>query len=352
MKLEEKFLFDFGKSFLKKETASLKYHDKLDDTTLIEVIKKHKMLGHFYDHDIVNQFPDSLKQILEAEVTSLKSNASMYVETLKRIAQSFDMGQLDYVLLNGPAVYQLIYEAPELHPSSQIDILVPEQHRNASEQMLVSSGFVVIESPVDGKESLFDHPNPNCKFFRDNINGIEVCMLWSPFPHSLIFSPDKELFSTKLEVSVDDFIVYIPSLSDLMIYLSMKGLVRDFAFLNLLFDVSMFINRFQSSMNWQVVKARAEKFGLTSQLYVGVYLGYYYLGSFMFKLEHNQKVVELFVDEYIKAQMQDEYQMTPAIKDNLRKHLSSLKEYQKTYKIGGKSSIVSPFNKILGWFQK
>ncbi len=198
---------------------------------------------------------------------------AMYRKVASLLTKLTD-ASIDYMVIKGPALANLVYPDPVLRGFNDLDILIRERDWNAMHTYLLSLGYLPEH----------DWPYPPPKLVDKEV--IYELKYWHPKQKLLVevhyddllnaglASRDFEGFWRRaITVDVDGVIVKTLSLEDQLIHLSMHAHYHGYTRLNWFSDIGLLLQRYGQQLDWRQMLRTVQ----IEEAHVGVYYSLYFL---------------------------------------------------------------------------
>jgi hypothetical protein len=93
--------------------------------------------------------PPEIARIFRAHAFGYALRSGQHEKASSEVLAAFGAAGIDNLVLKGPAVGRTVYADPSLRPTSDLDILIPEERWQAARDVLVGQGYIP-EQPHDG----------------------------------------------------------------------------------------------------------------------------------------------------------------------------------------------------------
>lgn len=112
----------------------------LDYKYILNYAMEGKFFNWFY-RQIKQIIPGQYKELYRNEYLKLQRRIQMQLSEMERIVSYFNKKGLDYIIVKGSVLSQIIYDDYSLRQSSDIDIIVPELKLNTAYKYLENLGY-------------------------------------------------------------------------------------------------------------------------------------------------------------------------------------------------------------------
>jgi hypothetical protein len=195
------------------------------------------------------------------------------VKGAKKVIKSFKGAGINLIILKGIFLAGHIYKNIALRPMSDIDILINKIDLSEADRVLNCLGYT---SPA--YYQFFLHNTSTCSIntlmYRSSDSmSPDIHLHWnlinSTWPlDSFVRKIDIErIFSYAQAIEIEDVDTLTLSVEHLLIYLSHHNFNHFFNKLILLCDIQAVLNHYKDRLDWRLVNAEAERFGLLSIIY-------------------------------------------------------------------------------------
>lgn len=244
--------------------------DTWDWEALIRTASREALLpamhAQFKSLDLLPELPAEVASFLQAvETVNRERNQAIVTELKAAVAQLNRIG-IEPVLLKGLAYLTTgVYQDPAHRFLTDIDILVPEEQREAAAETLAQNGWRADE--LDPFRNYRHHAPPLRR----------PSSVWIEIHHSLgeagcdRLLPGQEVIGRSLAVDLDGLQVRVPSAQDLLAHLILHSQIqhpydgRIWTPIRAMLDLLLLNRRFASELTWESVASRfsaARKYGV------------------------------------------------------------------------------------------
>ncbi|MDP3879106.1 MAG: nucleotidyltransferase family protein [Dehalococcoidales bacterium] len=222
-----------------------------------------------------------LKKLQSIYYTSLTRNVLLQDE-LSRLLAALNREGIPVIVLKGAALLGIVYQDISLRPMSDLDILVPVEHLDRVEAVVSQHGYEHIysrHSQEVAREKMHQLP---CMMNREKHIFLEIHQHIvdsdSPYHFDLHHFWNRAQRITILET---DSLTFAPE--DLLIHLGIHFIFdrhySSVSAIGQLCDISEVILHFGDSLDWDMVEALAEEFGVGAALHIVFYACEHLLGT-------------------------------------------------------------------------
>ncbi len=213
-----------------------------------------------------NSQPAALTSALVKERNHLRADLALLYDRLDRLSEVLGEARVPFIVLKGAALAPLLYEAPELRPMVDVDILIRRERWDAARSALAAAGYLL---PGDAEQA----------YWLANYFNLAIR---SPDPRSASFDVHWGL-SQEIRYRVDEGGLWERSVpfphegrefrrlgnEDLLLSLLLHLAYHYFdARLLWLYDIHLLCR--QVPMDWEVVRRRAGEWGMATIFHLGL----------------------------------------------------------------------------------
>lgn len=134
-------------NYVRNDFQKLEDLKMVDQKSLIEVIKQHKLVTYITAFD-----KKMLSQELKIEIKSLSLECNQRITQIQYLVNELynftRSRELDFAVIKGPALNYCLYGAEDIRTYGDLDILIKEEQANKFHELLVEQGFLQKKGPT------------------------------------------------------------------------------------------------------------------------------------------------------------------------------------------------------------
>ena len=266
MKYSEEISTNFSSDFNELRNVCIQFLnnktvEQIGDTDLVnlyQLAKRHRL------HRLLTLLPSEEKKNDELNDLLQKNTkrALSIVAELMNVQKVLDKGSIQFLILKGPAIGQMLYSAPLLRSSRDLDILVKSSELEKVEHLLMTEGYnrVFPSIKLSRKQNKFFVKQHNQSVYSHPNRNVKLEIHWRLFKNSTPIEEEQTLFKLPFSVEINSkgFNTLPPAL--LFKYLCIHGANHRWSALNWLLDVSLLIEKHNE--DWEGEFETAKEIGV------------------------------------------------------------------------------------------
>jgi hypothetical protein len=224
-------------------------------------------LGFACNAGVPEAMPGAVRARLRRRLADSTAGHLVLLQELGRLLEGFRVGGVPVISLKGPVLGEMLYPRPALRPASDLDLLIRPEARLAVDDVLRELGY---RRRPDEHSWAFDmaHDRATC---YDSPCGVRVDLHWALLSEPRYVwneAQSLEVWDRAIKIRVAGETVSVLCPEDLVVYLALHLAVHHgLAGLLWYWDLSLCIERWGATLDWQAVLARAMRWRVRAALY-------------------------------------------------------------------------------------
>jgi hypothetical protein len=224
-------------------------------------------LGFACKAGMPEHMPGAVRERLTRRLADSTVSHLVLLDELRRLLKRFGAAGVPVIPLKGPVLGEMLYPYPALRPATDLDLLIRSETRFAVDDLLRELGYRRLP---DEQPWTFDmvHDRATC---YEGSRGVRVDLHWALLsePRYAWDEPQSlEVWDRAIRTPVAGEEVLALCPEDLLLYLALHLAVHhSLAGLLWYWDLSLCLDRWAATLDWQAVLARAGRWRARAALY-------------------------------------------------------------------------------------
>ena len=260
---ELSFLIDV----LKPDDSQYQENRSINEDELLKLISRHKLIGYIYNTLSAKVSVES-KRRLKNQYEQHSRHTLTFVRQLILVSQKLDEWNLQYIAFKGPVLSQMLYGAPLVKHSVDLDFWVPLEHIEKSHEALSEAGFIRVTPrlTLTPKQKKKNYTISHHYAYVHKDEKVVIELHWNiTNPFSLLPLSFKEAYKSSIKVNLNGHKINTLSYEHYLLYLAVHGSVHKWARLTWLKDFSSLLEQANDQQQKEVFRL-AGKLQLTKPL--------------------------------------------------------------------------------------
>ncbi|MBP3360675.1 MAG: nucleotidyltransferase family protein [Clostridia bacterium] len=250
-----KYLIDLIKAAFNGTEPSESY-ENVDFSVLFELSIMHNIANLLYEplsklENVDKETLEKFKVVYHAKI----ANDTIQTYYLEKITDLFEKNAVPYSVMKGPVIKKL-YPRPDYRQSGDLDIFVDEKYREEARAIMEGIGFQIERYNLDDADDVYFidkkiHVELHRILVSNKTPWQEECQ---KITDRLILTEGKKY---SYEMSLEDYYLY--TIAHMAKHMKYSGMG-----IKMVLDVWVYINKYRSSLDWDVLKHRLDCCGLTT----------------------------------------------------------------------------------------